>query len=115
MIRVADLDTYLHTTLGLDSAVQVLPGALVDVAGFGEGQTVFITPTPGAGLLLEGASDVPGAQLRFRGNQGNADDAYSDAEGLAKLVDDLLVTAKYPTTIGGRRVIRLYRAGGGPA
>lgn len=113
MILVGDLGTYLHA-IGLDPTVPVFPGALVDLNGLSD-RALFISPTGGPGLLLEGATDVIGFQFRTRGAQGDAASAYADAEGLAKQVDDLVVTAAYPTTIGGRTVIRLYRVGGGPA
>lgn len=114
MIHVADLGTYLHD-LGLDPTVPVLPGALISIGGVAPTRGLFITPTGGPGLLLEGATDVISYQFRWRSDQGNAADAYADGEQFAKTTDDMLVTAVYPTVIGGRQVIRLNRVGGSPA
>lgn len=115
MITVSDLDTYLHSpAIGLDAAVPVLPGTLLGVAGYPD-RAVFVTSTPGGGLQLENATDVQNFQFRFRGGQGDPTSRYTDAESLAKTVDTAIINAAYPTTIGGRQVIRLWRTGGPPA
>lgn len=115
MITVSDIDTYLHSTaIGLDAAVPVLPGSLIGTGGYPD-KVVFVTSVPGGGLLLEGATDVQNFQFRFRGSQGAPDAAYEDTEAFAKQIDAKLITAAYPLTLNGTRVIRLYRTGGPPA
>lgn len=116
MILVSELAAYLHAApVSLDAATQVLPGALVGLSGVAGGdRAIFITPTQGPGPTLEGAADVQNFQFRFRGVQGDPQSAYEDAEIFAKTVDLKLINATYPTTIGGRVVIRLWRTGGPP-
>lgn len=111
MLTVSAIATYL-ASIGVTAPV--LPGSLIDTAGYGD-EAIFVTSVPGGGLLLEGASDVQNFQFRFRGAQGAPDVGYEATEAFARDVDSRLVNAAYPTEIDGVAVIRLWRTGGPPS
>lgn len=115
MLTVSDLDTFLHSpAVGLDTAIPVLPLSLIDTPGYPD-RALFIASTPGGGPMLEGATDLQNFQFRWRGNEGDPQAAYQDTESIAKDTDAKIIVAAFPTTIGGRRVVRLYRTGGPPS
>jgi hypothetical protein len=116
MITIAGLGTWLHSAeIGLDVAIPVLPGSLIDTPGYPD-RALFVTSTGGPGLQLDDfGSDVQNFQFRWRGAEGDPGVAYEDTEILAKTLDLKLVRASYPTTIDGLNVLRLWRTGGSPA
>jgi hypothetical protein len=122
MIPVADLDAWAHAATsasppgaGLDAAVLVASQAEMDDNSH-VGRALFIAPTGGPGLSLEeGVLDTQTFQFRCRGEQGNRDAAYRNAETFAQTVDAAVLRAPHPTTIGGRRVTVIARIGGPPS
>jgi hypothetical protein len=81
-------------------------------------QVVVLTPTPGAGFMLEGATDMCGFQARVRGPQGGdgSPGAQEAAEALAYRLDALIFTAAYPFVLGsGQVIVTAHRLSGVPA
>jgi hypothetical protein len=79
---------------------------------------VILTPTPGAGYLREGATDMCGFQARVRGPQGGdgSPEAQEAAEALAYALDALIFGAAYPVALpSGRIAVHAHRLGGAPA
>lgn len=73
---------------------------------------VTITPMPGPGYMLEGASDASAFQARVRGGQDNQD----DAENLAFALDSLILAAQFPViSTSGKTIIHVHRQGGTPS
>lgn len=72
---------------------------------------VVVTATGGIGEVGERVRDVVSYQFRVRGRQR----VNADAEQLAQAVDDALMGAVPPLTIGGTRVISIQREGGPPS
>ena len=73
---------------------------------------VTITPMPGPGYMLEGASDAGAFQARVRGSQDNPD----DAEDLAYALDSLILGAQFPAdSTSGKTIIHVHRQGGTPS
>jgi hypothetical protein len=122
VILVADLDAWAHAPVdadppgaGLAASVLVASQAEMDDNSH-VGRAVFIAPTGGPGLSLEeGFLDTQTFQFRFRGEQGNRDEAYADAEAFAQAGDAAVLRASHPTVIGGRRVTAIQRIGGAPS
>lgn len=113
MIAVADLTTWLQAQSwwprdGVGPLAVYSPDQM-DLKDLAD-RCVFVFPTAGSGFLLEQAFEVPAAQLRIRGAQGN----YPDAESLANVIDRGLAAA-WPTTIGAKAVQYISRVGGAPA
>lgn len=71
---------------------------------------VIVTFTGGPGELRERTFDALSFQIRTRGKQR----IDGDGEALAWEVDDVLMGAVPPVSIGGVRVIRIVRSGGPP-
>lgn len=74
-------------------------------------QMGLVTATEGAGFMNDGLFEAVGFSVMIRGDQNK----YSDVEGFAKLVDDLVVFGDYPHELWGGYVISAYRAGAAPA
>jgi hypothetical protein len=76
-----------------------------------------ISATPGAGFMLEGATDMCGFQARVRGGQSGdgSTDAQSVTETLAYTLDGLIFTAAYPCVLSsGRTLVTAHRLSGMP-
>lgn len=80
-------------------------------------QCVVVTPTPGAGYVLEAAADAGAFQLRVRGPQGGdaSPDAQAAAEALAYSLDALILAANFPAIVDGHVIIHAHRLGGAPS
>jgi hypothetical protein len=79
---------------------------------------VVVTPTPGGGYRLEGATDVCGFQARVRGPQGGdgSPGAQAAAEAIAYRLDALIFTAAYPVRLpSGQVIVTAHRLSGAPA
>jgi hypothetical protein len=122
VILVADVDVWAHAAttanppgVGLDAAVPVASQAEMDDNSH-VGRVLFLAPTGGPGLSLEeGVLDTQTFQFRWRGEQGNRDEAYADDEAFAQAGDAAVLRAPQPTVIGGRRVTVIQRIGGPPS
>ena len=78
---------------------------------------VVLTATPGAGYMLEGATDMCGFQARVRGGQSGdgSTDAQSVTEALAYTLDGLIFSAAYPCVLSsGRTLVTAHRLSGMP-
>lgn len=75
-------------------------------------RVAVITPVPGPGFILEGDADAGAFQARVRGGQND----QADAEGLAYLLDKLILGASFPAvTASGQVIIHVHRLGGTPS
>lgn len=75
-------------------------------------RAVFITATGGPGFTTEeGATDAWSFQARVR---GPTDETY-EPEVMALWLERMLLSAPYPLTVDGVRVLAANRAGGPPA
>ena len=77
-----------------------------------------LTATPGAGFMLEGATDMCGFQARVRGGQSGdgSTDAQGVTEALAYTLDGLIFNAAYPCVLAsGRTLVTAHRLSGMPA
>lgn len=73
---------------------------------------VVITATPGPGYVLEGDADAGAFQARCRGSQND----QVDAEGLAYLLDSLILGASFPVLAAdGQAIVHVHRLGGTPS
>jgi hypothetical protein len=80
-------------------------------------QICVVTATPGAGFMLEGATDMCGFQARVRGGQSGdgSTDAQSVTETLAYTLDGLIFNAAYPAVLAsGRVLVTAHRLSGMP-
>lgn len=79
---------------------------------------VVITPTPGPGYTLEGATDTSAFQALVRGQQGGDQSlhAQTHAERLAYALDALIFSAQFPVVLPSGHVLALItRLGGHPS
>jgi len=115
----AALISWLSTLGGWDSNQETgVPFYLGPYIPDSPDQVCVITPTPGAGYRLEGATDVCGFQARVRGPQGGdgSPGAQSAAEALAHRLDALIFAAAYPVTLpSGQVIVTAHRLSGAPA
>ena len=73
---------------------------------------VIVTAVPGPGYVLEGDGDAGAFQARVRGGQND----QADAEGLAYLLDSMILGASFPAvTPSGQVIIHIHRLGGTPS
>lgn len=78
---------------------------------------VVITPTPGPGFTLEGATDTSAFQALVRGQQGGDGSLHAQkhAEKLAYQLDALIFGARFPAVLtSGQVIVTAYRLGGHP-
>jgi hypothetical protein len=78
---------------------------------------VVITPTPGPGFQLEGATDTSAFQALVRGQQGGDGSLHAQrhAEILAYALDALIFGASFPAVLpSGQVIVTAYRLGGHP-
>lgn len=79
---------------------------------FGQGDILgVVTPSPGAGLVLEGINDVVGFQIRMVARERE----YAKLKISALQIDKALVFADFPAALWGGWVTTITRAGGGPS
>lgn len=79
---------------------------------FGRGDILgIVTPSPGAGLVLEGINDVVGFQIRIVGRERD----YARLKTSAVQIDKALLFADFPAAMWGGWVTVITRAGGGPS
>lgn len=69
-----------------------------------------VTPSPGAGLVLEGISDVAGFQIRMVAREKS----YVKLKASAFQIHRALVFADFPGSMWGTWVTSITPAGGGP-
>lgn len=115
MIASADLQAWL-TSQGVDPN-SAPTGAVANGAWSSDGyvpptpdRLIVLTPGPGGPTQFERTFEVVSFQVLVRGLQDNP----ADAEGFALQVDDTLMNAVCPITIGPGRVIDLDYVGGPP-
>jgi hypothetical protein len=118
-VPASGLIAWLSTLGGWDSNQETgVPFYLGPYVPDSPDSVVVLTPTPGAGFMREGATDMCGFQARVRGPQGGdgSPGAQSAAEALAFRLDRLIFAAPCPVTLpSGQVIVAVHRLSGAPA
>lgn len=118
-LPAAALISWLSTLGGWDSNQETgVPFYLGPYVPDEPDKCVIVTPTPGAGFMREGATDMCGFQARVRGPQGGdgSPPAQEAAEALAYRLDALIFNAACPVTLpSGQVIVTVHRLSGAPA